>query len=746
MFGYNKRGETMIEMRQYQRGLLRSVETALAPERARVMMQLPTGGGKTIIAAHLLSRYLRGARKAVWLTHRTELAAQTGRMLADAAGVDAWHVQRPSQAPMPARQRGVVIIMAQTAGRRARNADVWSKYDQDDLLIIDEAHHAAADGYERAMERWSGRVLGMTATPWRLSLKEGFGHLFDNLACGPQTSELQRGGFLCEARVVAPTPDRLIRGGEPGLSGDYTEGGIERANADSPDVMTAGALEFWQERARGRQTIIYAVSVKHAHNLTTMFRNAGVAADLMLGNTPADMRESTIRSFRNGNLTVLVNVAVATEGFDLPDASCVIIARPTKSLALYLQMLGRGMRPKDGGGDCVILDLAGNSLEHGLPNERREWSLAPRGELSSGDAPAVRCDRCGELSPAASHNCQRCGEPFGEDCRRCGKWRAWKRWEIKCAHADGHDAVCDLCHADAHIQARLPVTDEMKELSELRETEDGPLDGDNRRGEESAELDGKLASLFREILEDERRRALSDRESDMRDLSALIAQSENDLKDDAVLDKRFEEYIAALPEDTSPATTPQKYRMYVEWENRLQKENQDRKDELAKLAASSMDVAEITERAQDRIMKIWNGVEIPPPSDSVAPPSPEWTPLVGLVGDNANIKRLKLPSGKEIPVQSWHMALSETAEWIVASGKISEENLPLFLPRGGASCLINNAPYHPDGRRFKEVKRLSNGMFIFTGMNMQTMIGSCVALLRMFGEDPSKFYAEIERR
>lgn len=497
----------MIELRPYQRNLLRRAEAALAPRRARVMMQLPTGGGKTIIVAHLLLRYLSRARKAVWVTHRTGLATQTCRMLADAAAVDAWHVQRPSRAPMPAKQRGVLVIMAQTAGRRARKPDVWSNYDQDDLLIIDEAHHSAADGYERAMERWHGRVLGMTATPWRLSLKEGFDHLFDNLVCGPQVEELQREGFLCEARVISPPPDRLIRGGKPGSLGDYTESGIERANADSPDIMTAGALKFWQEQARGRQTIVYAVSVKHARNLKTVFRNAGVAADIMLGSTPADMRESMIRSFQNRKLTVLINVAVATEGFDLPDASCVIIARPTKSLSLYLQMLGRGMRPKDDGGDCVILDLAGNSSEHGLPNKRREWSLSPRGALSAGDAPLVRCDHCGRFSPASIHNCRYCGAAFGEDCQRCGKWRAWKRWEIKCAHADDHDEVCDLCHLDAHIRACLPVTDEMKVLSELRETEDSAQDAEEADVDKAAlraefeELENRRTELANQMLE-----------------------------------------------------------------------------------------------------------------------------------------------------------------------------------------------------------------------------------------------------
>ena len=112
---------------------------------------------------------------------------------------------------------------------------------------------------------------------------------------------------------------------------------------------------------------------------------------------------------------MLVNVAIATEGFDLPDASCIVIARPTKSLSLYLQMVGRGLRPKKDGGDCLILDLAGNALEHGLPEDTREWSLAARGESEAGgDAPVVLCEQCQTASPAASHNCKSCGAPFGK--------------------------------------------------------------------------------------------------------------------------------------------------------------------------------------------------------------------------------------------------------------------------------------------------------------------------------------------
>ena len=303
----------------------------------------------------------------------------------------------------------------------------------------------------------------MTATPWRLSENEGFDHLFSGLICGPQVSELQAERSLCDAQVLIPGPDERIRGGKIGSTGDYTEAGIERANIDHPIIMTAGVRDFWRKHARDRQTIVYAVSVGHARNLVNVFNRADVSAQLLLGNTPPDQRAETIAEFKRGDLQVLVNVAVATEGFDLPDASCVVIARPTESLALYLQMVGRGLRLKPDGGYCVVLDLAGNSIKHGLPENRREWTLAPRSRtLRVGEAPVVICVHCEVASPAASHNCRSCGKLLGKDCLRCGKWRAWNSWGLEKICWLSHDLVCDLCHGDAHIQNHLPSIEEME--------------------------------------------------------------------------------------------------------------------------------------------------------------------------------------------------------------------------------------------------------------------------------------------
>ncbi len=466
----------MVELHNYQEDLLHRVQDALGNDpKARVMMQLPTGGGKTEIAAQLLKGHLTNGRKAVWVTHRRELTEQTcNRLLGvkvPASVKRSWKTDDPDAPAMP---REVVILMAQTLGNRAKKGNVWSQYGPNDLMVIDEAHHAPAAGWERSMEQWPGQVLGMTATPWRLSKTEGFDHLFDNLICGPQVADLQSSGDLCGAVVKAPPHNERIRGGELGSDGDYRPGSIESEN--SAEVMTARALKFWQERVGDRKkTIVYAVSVRHARNLKRLFDDEGIPAGIVLGSTQQKQAERirTIEEFRNGNLEVLINVAVVTEGFDVPEASCIVITRPTLSLALFMQMVGRGLRAKDGRGDCLILDLADNTSRHELPDRHREWKLEARGTESSGEAPVAWCPKCYAESHAASHYCDHCGHPLGQECTRC-KWRPWRRWQREKMCGDAHDLVCDLCHADAHVRAHLPVPKDLVVPREDLLTEEKP--------------------------------------------------------------------------------------------------------------------------------------------------------------------------------------------------------------------------------------------------------------------------------
>ena len=740
----------MAELRNYQKHLLEQAVSALIPAKARVMLQLPTGGGKTHIAGALLRRWLRNGRKAVWLTHRTELADQTCGMLSD-AGVSAISLKTwQSGDDAPSVPNGVVILMAQTVGRRTNRMQIWGKYRSDDLLVIDEAHHATADGWERAIEQWPGRVIGLTATPWRLSVKEGIDHLFSQLHCGPQVSELQADKWLCQARVLMPKPEEIIRAGAVNTIGEYSESGIEQANRDRPDVMTAGALRFWQSHATGRQTVVYAISQDHARNLTTVFNDAGIAAAVMLSDTLPDERAKAIESFGNGTLRVLVNVAVATEGFDLPDASCVVITRPTMSLALYLQMVGRGLRPKPDGGDCLILDLAGNAEVHGLPEDERQWSLEPRGSHPSGDAPVVRCENCDALSPAASHFCIFCEAPFGKDCARCGQWRATERWSYENHCGDLHELVCNLCHYDAHIQGQLPVTDELRRLTGM---------------------EPDLEAALRHLLEEERLRAGGADEERKSELRSLISDRESELTDDARLNAAFEHYVASLPIWERPRLNgPQKYRLYGDWEEGLKEELAIWKDELDKLEAKVPNGRLVYNNAKERVLQALeseaqdaglipqsrpnrnrredgnqSNVEI---ADLTTTNVSGWMSLVQL-GEWGNIdpskgadvkpKRFREPNGIEVPIRSWPDLIFHVSEWTAREGPIATQNCPVTLGNG-RFYLINFEPVNSKGKNFHGAKKLSNGLYVETNLSAKRTASLCEQLLVKFGQDPAEFH------
>ncbi len=567
------------------------------------MMQLPTGGGKTIIAGALLKEWLQSGRSAVWLTHRRELIRQTWELL-DNANIAAYYNFRwlPDM-DAPVKREGVAILMAQTVSRRTAKMSVWRKYGDDDLMIIDEAHHAAAVGWTRAMRQWPGRVLGMSATPWRLSQKEGFDHLFNALLCGPPVADLQSDNHLSGAQVLRPSSQWIIRGGEVGMDGDFTDSGIVAANQDH--IMTAGALKFWEELAYDRQTIVYAISVDHAHNLTTVFRNAGVPATALLGSTKDKERAALIAGFKNGIFRVLVNVAVATEGFDLPDASCVVITRPTKSLTLYLQMVGRGLRPKEDSGNCLILDLAANAELHGLPEDDREWSLEPRAaQEDAGDAVTVWCNNCKTVSPAASHACQNCGAPFGKDCSRCGTWRAWKRWSLEKQCGEAHELVCDLCHRDAHIEAKLPISERLEaELVKLEDEEQlvPMLDTSVSK----AGLNGRLFELFKELLEEEKSIATASDKKRQLKLQKAIEVREIQMADETLLESAFEQYVGSLPTDQHPQSNPQKYRLFTEWENGLREKVDSLSNELGRLKEKPIDRQLVFREAEGRVTSLF---------------------------------------------------------------------------------------------------------------------------------------------
>ena len=748
----------MTELREYQQELLEKAESSLAPAKAQVMLQLPTGGGKTHIAGALLKRWLHSGRKAVWLTHRTELADQTCRMLAG-AGVSAITLKTwQSGEEAPSVPNGVVVLMAQTVGRRTKRMEIWGKYRGGDLLIIDEAHHATADGWERAIEQWPGRVIGLTATPWRLSKTEGFDHIFSELLHGPQICELQTSGWLCRTRVLVPRPGEVILGGSLNSVGEYSESGVEEANKDRPDILTAGALRFWKFHAAERKTVVYAISQDHGRNLASVFNEAGIQAAVLLSDTPRHERAKAIESFGEGSLRVLVNVAVATEGFDLPDASCIVITRPTMSLALYLQMVGRGLRPKANEGNCLILDLAGNAETHGLPEEFREWSLSPRGNESDGDAPVVRCEKCDAISPAASHSCSFCETWFGKDCIRCGTWRPWERWRYESNCGELHELVCDLCHYDAHLQAQLPLTDEIRALIQSENIEDNDFVVDQ---------DPELSAAVRNLLEQERRRTSRADEERKSQLRLLIDAREIELNSDSLI-QLFKGHLAGLPDNVRPKSELDEYRMFPNWEEGLKGELADWKGELSKLESKAPDRKLIFSQARERVLKVLedqareSGLLPESRSPGAAPPRRQstqnsgssaadlggWVSLVQ-VEEQSQSGQVRLSSfkphllrdssGSEISVANWSDTLLKVAQWLVDRGDLSDSSCPVSVGEMGKRYLIHTEPVHSDGNGFGWGRPLSNGLYLEGKWDPKSNVRRGVQLLAKFGYDPVQF-------
>ena len=404
------------ELRSYQADLVARTIFALGQHRA-VMMQAPTGAGKSVMFSAIAHGW---PGKLYILTHRHELERQT-----------AGHMQK-------AGRHDVTIVSPIRYWNRVQAGKV--KPATGDLLIVDEAHHAAAMSWQRAIDTFPGRVLGATATPWRLSEKEGFDHIFDHIECSASMSELIAVGALSSARVKVPHEDERIRGaGSSG--GDYTD--LATWNANGHKIMVHQAVK-WMILHKPERAIIYACGEEHGQSMLRYLnkyhgpnepRKDQRKAALLTAKTPPEERRRIEKDFRAGTLDTLINIMIMTEGVDVPETDCVVLTRPTKSLALYLQMVGRALRPK--AKPALILDCCGMSLDHGLPEQDRTWSLAPRADGPPGEPfPMPVCEECATHNPPMQKHCIGCGVQRWHTCERCSK---------PVFHEDGPNTECERC-------------------------------------------------------------------------------------------------------------------------------------------------------------------------------------------------------------------------------------------------------------------------------------------------------------
>jgi superfamily II DNA or RNA helicase len=397
-----------MTLRERQQKAVDDIIAAYKRGKRAPVLVMPTGGGKTFTAAKIIRRALAKGNSVWFLAHLREiLGATAGKLKAE--GIPHGFIMAGQDGD---RHQQVQIASVQTLVRRL------DRYAPPSLLIVDEAHLAVADTYQQIFQ-WAkagpkfgakdgAHLLHLTATPLRLDGR-GLGEIADCIISTCSTGDLISEGLLAPVRYYAPhavdTSQVSMRGGE------FAADELEQL-MDKPRI-TGSAVAEWMKVARHRPTIVFCVSVKHAENTAEAFRQAGVRARAVSGETGTDERDAALADLQAGRLDVVCNAQLWVAGVDAPTVSCIVQLAPTNSLTKFLQSVGRGLRIAEGKPDCVILDHAGNIGRHGSPLDARIWTLdgGQKKAKANREVPVKTCPCCFRTVMAAATDCQ-CGHHF----------------------------------------------------------------------------------------------------------------------------------------------------------------------------------------------------------------------------------------------------------------------------------------------------------------------------------------------
>jgi superfamily II DNA or RNA helicase len=382
-----------MQLRPYQEAAIAAIRAAYKAGKRAPLLCAPTGAGKSAMVKYMLGQT---RKRVLYLCHRAELAEMIHADLA-AAGLP--HGMITARSKTTDDGMNLHVGMVQTVARRLDKLPVF------DWVISDEAHLAMSDTWRGILHHYSAAWhLGMSATPCRLDGR-GLGDVYDEIVYGPSVRELTDGGYLTRYRAFAPAValDGIKRSG-----GDFQMGDAARVLDTS--TITGDAIREYGRRMPGKRAIVFCCTREHADHVAGQFRMGGIEAVNVDGSMSASERAARICDFRDGRIPVLTNVDLLTTGFDLPAIEGAIFLRPTQSLALYLQMVGRVLRVAPGKDCALLLDHVGNVLRHGLPDADREWTLD--GKPARAAALAVRqCSECFAAFPPAPV-CPECGFQF----------------------------------------------------------------------------------------------------------------------------------------------------------------------------------------------------------------------------------------------------------------------------------------------------------------------------------------------
>ena len=373
-----------IKLYDYQEDMKERIEKALRLHRS-VMAQMPTGTGKTYLLTAVIDSFVNGnPMEKVWIVaHRRELVSQIDETVRK---FHSYYASNTSSLLSSVKAMSIQWLM--------RHYDEIEE--EPGMIVIDEAHHALAKTYKEMWERFpNAKFLGLTATPCRLNGK-GFTDLFDVLVQSWSVPEFISKGRLATYDFVSIKSDgvtqRLIDSLQKrGADGDYQNKEMDMLLNKKPSIERL--YQSLEEFGKDRKGIVYAINISHAQKITKLYQEHGVKAIAIDSKTPATERQQDIDAFKKGDIQVLVNVDIFSEGFDCPDVEFVQLARPTLSLAKYLQMVGRGLRVAKGKKNCVIIDNVGLYRVFGLPSQVWNWNAMFEGKLKVGKRKETPKDR-----------------------------------------------------------------------------------------------------------------------------------------------------------------------------------------------------------------------------------------------------------------------------------------------------------------------------------------------------------------
>ncbi len=401
-----------MDLRPYQVDAINRLRSLVGGGKKRLILQMTTGGGKTVCAAELIRLAVSKGKRVLFLAHRRELVRQCADKLR-AFGVT-------HQVIMADQDTGRVLVTYSNPVQVASKDTLWSRAMRSkridlppaDLVICDEAHRSLSKTWVALINKYpEATVIGLTATPSR---KDGsaMGSIYDDMVKAISCQELISGGYLVPFKVFAPYRPSLK--GVKVVAGDYNKVQLEE-RMDKVELV-GDIVANWKELAGDRQTIVFASGIEHSMHICQEFTRAGVTAVHVDGETPPDERDESFKMVMNGDVQVLCNCDVCVEGTDLPPVSCIVLARPTKSIVRYKQMVGRGMRPWPGKEHAVLLDHAGCVYFHGFPEDDVEWSLEG-GKVE--ERTAAKKKAKGESEPIICKKCH-CAFRNGSRCPNCG--------------------------------------------------------------------------------------------------------------------------------------------------------------------------------------------------------------------------------------------------------------------------------------------------------------------------------------